>query len=42
MLGAAWWMYVFPGIVLATTVLCINVLGDRLRTAMSPQHLHAP
>jgi peptide/nickel transport system permease protein len=42
MLGAAWWMSVFPGIVLATTVLCINVLGDRLRTAMSPQHLHAP
>jgi peptide/nickel transport system permease protein len=42
MLGAAWWMSDFPGIVLATTVLCINVLGDRLRTAMSPQHLHAP
>jgi peptide/nickel transport system permease protein len=41
-LATAWWMSVFPGIALATTVLAVNVLGDRLRSALSPKQLHAP
>ena len=41
-LATAWWMSVFPGIALATTVLAVNVLGDRLRTALSAKQLHAP
>lgn len=40
--GAPWWISVFPGIALAATVLAINVLGDRLRRALSGQQLHAP
>lgn len=41
-LGTAWWMSVFPGLALAVTVLAINVLGDRLRAALSGPQLHAP
>ncbi len=42
MLGTAWWMSVFPGLALATTVLAVNVLHDRLRIALGGQQLHAP
>lgn len=41
-LATAWWMSVFPGIVLAITVLAVNVLGDRLRSALGATQLHAP
>ena len=41
-LGTAWWMSVFPGLALAATVLAINVLGDRLRAALSTRQLPAP
>jgi peptide/nickel transport system permease protein len=41
-LGSAWWMSVFPGIALAATVLAVNVLGDRLRTALGAKQLHDP
>jgi peptide/nickel transport system permease protein len=41
-LATAWWMSVFPGIALATTVLAVNVVGDRLRTALGATQLHAP
>jgi peptide/nickel transport system permease protein len=41
-LGTAWWMSVFPGIALAATVLAVNVLGDRLRAALSTRQLPAP
>lgn len=41
-LATAWWMSVFPGIALATTVLAVNVLGDRLRSALGAKQLHAP
>jgi peptide/nickel transport system permease protein len=41
-LGTAWWMSVFPGLALATTVLAVNVLHDRLRSALGGQQLHAP
>ena len=40
--ATAWWMTVFPGIALALTVLAVNVLGDRLRTALGARQLHAP
>jgi peptide/nickel transport system permease protein len=41
-LGSAWWMSVFPGLALATTVLAVNVLHDRLRSALGGQQLHDP
>jgi ABC-type dipeptide/oligopeptide/nickel transport system permease subunit len=41
-LATAWWMSVFPGMALASTVLAVNVLGDRLRSALSAKQLHAP
>ena len=41
-LATAWWMSVFPGIALAVTVLAVNVLGDRLRTALGAQQLPTP
>lgn len=41
-LATAWWMSVFPGIALAITVLAINVLGDRLRTALGGPQLPGP
>jgi len=37
----AWWLSVFPGIALAVTVLSINVLGDRLRSALGARQLPA-
>ena len=36
---SAWWITVFPGLALVLTVLAVNVLADRLRTAMSPRQL---
>ena len=41
-LGTAWWLSVFPGTVLAVTVLAINVLGDRLRMALGARQLPPP
>ena len=41
-LATAWWMSVFPGVALAVTVLAVNVLGDRLRTALGAQQLPTP
>ena len=32
-----WWIVTFPGIVLATLVLCINMLGDWLRQELNPK-----
>lgn len=32
----AWWISVFPGLALVTTVLGINILGDSLRDALDP------
>lgn len=40
-MATAWWMSVFPGVALAATVLSINVLGDRLRTALGARQLPA-
>jgi peptide/nickel transport system permease protein len=32
----AWWLWFFPGLLIAITVLCINFLGDGLRDALDP------
>lgn len=37
---SAWWMWFFPGGLIALTVLSINFLGDGLRDALDP-HSHA-
>lgn len=41
-MATAWWMAVFPGVTLALTVLAINVLGERLRSALGGRQLPAP
>ncbi|HSA54296.1 MAG TPA: ABC transporter permease [Gemmatimonadaceae bacterium] len=38
----AWWLTVVPGVALASTVLALNVLVDRLRLALNPRQLHGP
>ena len=35
-LDTAWWISLFPGIVLMLTVLSVNVLGDLLRDVLDP------
>ncbi|HJP22258.1 MAG: ABC transporter permease [Alphaproteobacteria bacterium] len=32
-----WWIVIFPGMVLATLVLAVNLLGDWLRDALNPR-----
>jgi ABC-type dipeptide/oligopeptide/nickel transport system permease subunit len=36
-LREAWWMSVFPGMSIVTTVLSINLIGDALRDALDPR-----
>lgn len=33
----AWWMSVFPGVLIFFAVLCVNLLGDGLRDALDPK-----
>lgn len=33
----AWWLIVFPGLAIVTTVLAVNVIGERLREAVDPR-----
>jgi peptide/nickel transport system permease protein len=33
----AWWLVVFPGIAIFTTVVAFNIIGDRLRDALDPR-----
>ena len=35
-----WWGALFPGLAIVATVLCCNILGDALRRALDPRHLH--
>jgi len=35
----AWWMTVFPGLALFTTVMAVNLLGDRLREMLDPRFM---
>lgn len=36
-LGGAWWIVIFPGLMIVTTVLCINLIGDGLRDIINPK-----
>jgi peptide/nickel transport system permease protein len=36
-LRIAWWMPIFPGIVLSVLVIAINLVGDGLNDALNPQ-----
>jgi peptide/nickel transport system permease protein len=36
-LGECWWMAVFPGLAIATTVLAFNLVGDGIRDAYDPR-----
>ncbi len=33
----AWWMWVFPSLLIVLNILCINLLGDGLRDAFDPR-----
>ena len=33
----AWWITVFPGLVIATLVLALNLMGDGLRDILDPR-----
>ncbi len=35
----AWWVALFPGVLLTTTILCFNLLADGLRDAFDPKTL---
>jgi oligopeptide transport system permease protein len=36
-ISVAWWLVVFPGLVLALTLTALNALGDALRDALDPR-----
>ena len=36
-LRASWWLAVFPGLAIATTVLAFNLVGDGVRDAYDPK-----
>jgi peptide/nickel transport system permease protein len=36
-LASAWWISLFPGLALVSTVLAVNVIADRLRLALDPR-----
>lgn len=38
-LWSAWWIAFFPGVLLAITVLCFNLIADGLRDAFDPKSL---
>ena len=33
----AWWLVLFPGVAIFTTVVAFNIIGDRLRDALDPR-----
>jgi peptide/nickel transport system permease protein len=37
--AGTWWGALCPGLVIVTTVLCFNILGDALRASLDPRHL---
>jgi peptide/nickel transport system permease protein len=39
-LRVAWWLAVFPGLAIMTTVLAINLLGDALQDLLDPRSAH--
>ncbi len=36
---SSWWLVTFPGICILTLILCVNVLGERLRDVFDPKLL---
>ena len=36
-LGSAWWISLFPGLLIVTTAIACNSLGDALRSALDPR-----
>jgi len=40
-LRGAWWMWVFPSLLIIFTILCINLMGDGLRDAFDPHMVNA-
>ena len=38
--AGTWWAAVFPGVVIVLTILCFNILGDALRSALDPRQVH--
>ena len=36
----AWWMVVFPGVMIVITVLSINLVGDGVRDIVDPKRRH--
>lgn len=38
--GGAWWLAVFPGVVLLVAVLAVNVVGENLRALLDPRSVH--
>jgi peptide/nickel transport system permease protein len=36
-IGALWWLALFPGLAIVTTVMALNAVADGLRDASSPQ-----
>ena len=39
--AGTWWGAFFPGLVIVTIVLCVNVIGDALRGSLDPRQLPA-
>jgi peptide/nickel transport system permease protein len=37
MFAGAWWVTVLPGLVLATVLISVNILGDALRDRLDPR-----
>jgi peptide/nickel transport system permease protein len=37
--AGTWWLALFPGLAIVLTVLCVNIVGDGLRTLLDPRHL---
>lgn len=40
--GDLWWLTLFPGLAILTTVFACNALGDALRDALDPRQLQPP
>lgn len=36
-IGNFWWLWIFPGLFLAITTICINIVGDTLRDVLDPK-----
>lgn len=37
--AGTWWAALFPGVVIVSSVLCVNILGDALRGLLDPRQL---